>query len=76
MSRTSAGKTFAIPVPPGETFPDLPASGIRGQADARTFPGSRVIEAWHIAPGPDPSIYAYVKTTVHRNLFRIPLRND
>jgi hypothetical protein len=26
-----------------------------------------------MAPGPDPSTYAYTKTTVHRNLFRIPL---
>jgi hypothetical protein len=76
MSRTSAGKTLAIPVPPGKTFPDLPASGILGLDDAAAFPGSRVIESWNISPGPDPSIYAYVKTTVHRNLFRIPLRNN
>jgi hypothetical protein len=26
-----------------------------------------------LAPGPNPSIYAYVRTTVQRNLFRIPL---
>ena len=25
------------------------------------------------APGPDPSVYAYVKATVQRNLFSIPL---
>jgi len=75
-SRTSAGKTVAIPVPPGESLPNLPASGIRGLDDAAAFPGSRVIEAWHISPGPDPSVFAYVKTTVHRNLFRIPLRNE
>jgi hypothetical protein len=63
-------------VPPGETFPDLPASGIRGQADAGAFPGARLIDGWGISPAPDPSVFAYVKTTVHRNLFRIPLRDD
>jgi DNA-binding winged helix-turn-helix (wHTH) protein/Tol biopolymer transport system component len=72
-SRTSPGKTLAIPVQTGETLPDLPASGIRGLDDAAAFPGSRLIEGWVISPGPDPSVFAYVKTTMHRNLFRIPL---
>ncbi len=72
-SRTSRGKTVAIPVPPGKSLPDLPPSGIRGLDDAAAFPGARVIDGYEISPGPDPSIFAYVKTTVHRNLFRIPL---
>lgn len=72
----SADKTLAIPIPPGETFPNLPASGIRGLGDAAAFPGSRVIDGSNIAPGPDPSVFAYVKTTVHRNLFRIPLHDQ
>lgn len=72
-SRTSAGKTVAIPVAPGESLPNLPPSGIRGLDDAAAFPGSRIIDAWNISPGSDPSIFAYVKTTVHRNLYRIPV---
>ncbi len=77
VSRTgsSTGKTLAIPVPPGETFPNLPASGIRGPDDAAAYPGSRLIDGLDISPGPDPSLFAFVKTTVHRNLFRIPLRD-
>jgi serine/threonine protein kinase len=68
----NSGKTLAIPVPAGETLPKLPDSGITiGKAD--TLPGWRVIDRSSISPGPDPSMYAYVKTTVHRNLFRIPL---
>ena len=74
-SLNGTGTTLAIPIQPGQTFPDLPPSGIRGVEDAAAFPGSRIIEAWNISPGPDPSIFAYVKTTVHRNLFRIPLRD-
>jgi hypothetical protein len=54
-------------------LPRLPDSVIRGLDDGRELPGVRIIEAWDISPGQDPSIYAYVKTTVHRNLFRIPL---
>lgn len=73
-SRLSPGKTLAIPLAPGEMFPELPASGIRVPDDVAAFPGARVLDGWQISPGPDPSVFAYVKTTVHRNLFRIPLR--
>jgi dipeptidyl aminopeptidase/acylaminoacyl peptidase len=66
-------KTAAIPVPAGETLPRLPPSGIGRLDDLAAFPASRVIDGYRSSPGTDPSIYAYVKTTVHRNLFRIPL---
>jgi Tol biopolymer transport system component len=82
-SQTSRGATFAIPVPEGETLPKLPSSGFRGPADAKAVPGARLLDAtevqvmaWHgwlIAPGPEPSEFAYVKTTMHRNLYRIPV---
>ena len=68
-----AAKTLAIPVPTGETLPRLPSSGIRGPQDARAIPGTRLLDGWFIAPGPDPSTFAYVKTTMHRNLYRIPV---
>jgi hypothetical protein len=69
------GKTLAIPIRPGQTVPDLPANGIHGP-DTSDFPGSIVIDAWQISPGPIPSVYAYVKTTMHRNLFRIRIANN
>jgi hypothetical protein len=72
-SQTTRAKTLAIPIPPGEALPNLPESGIRALDAEAAFPGSRVIEAWHISPGRDPPVFVYVKTTVHRNLFRIPL---
>jgi hypothetical protein len=71
--RSGLGKTLAIPIPAGETLPNLPASGIRGAEDAAAFAGARVLDGLGISPGPDPSRYAYVKTSVHRNLYRIPL---
>jgi Tol biopolymer transport system component/DNA-binding winged helix-turn-helix (wHTH) protein len=72
-SRTTRSKTLAIPVPAGETFPKLPSSGIRELEDAKVIPGTRVLDGWFISPGPEPSVFAYVKTTVHRNLYRIPV---
>ena len=72
-SLVNRGKTVAIPVPPGKTLPDLPPAGILGLEEAKALPGARILDGWNIAPGPDPSIYAYTKTTVHRNLYRVPI---
>ena len=70
----AGGKTLAIPVPAGDTVPKLPSSGIRGIEDAKAIPGTRLLDGWFVSPGPDPFTFAYVKTTMHRNLYRIPLR--
>ena len=59
---------------------ELPASlsTIVGAAFAGTLPpdqpGVRLLQGAFIAPGPDPSTYAYVKQEVQSNLFRIPIR--
>ena len=72
-SMDSPGKTVAIPLLPGKTLPDLPPAGIRGVNDVKIFRGAKIIEAWDISPGPDPTVYAFAKATVHRNLFRVSL---
>ena len=68
------GKTRVFPLQPGEMLPRLPPSGMPASDDPGLFPGSYLIDAFGISPSPDPSVYAYVKSTMHRNLFRIPLR--
>lgn len=68
-----AGKTLVLRVPPGATFPPLPA-GPKRPEDWAKIPGARIVERADIVPGMDPSIYAYVKSSVHANLFRLPLR--
>jgi hypothetical protein len=75
-SRAGPGKTVAIPIPPGEILPGLPATGIHGLEHAAAFRHARLINGWGISPGPDPSVFAFLKTTMHRNLFQIPVPND
>jgi len=72
-SRTSPGKTIAIPVEPETGLPDLPEAGIQSADVALASPGSRVVDQSSIVPGPDPGTYAYIKTTAQRNIFRIDL---
>ena len=73
-TRGSPGKTAAIPVSPGQTLPPLPASAVHNPAAWAKVPGVQIVDHDNIAPGLDPSTYAYIKTSIHANLFRIPLR--
>jgi eukaryotic-like serine/threonine-protein kinase len=72
-SRTSAGQAVALPVRPETGLPDLPEGGIRSMADALAIAGSQRLAQDEIVPGLDPSTYAFIKTTTHRNLFRVRL---
>ena len=73
-SLTDPGNTRVVPLQPGEMLPKLPPRGMVALDDPTIFPGSYLLDAYGISPGLNPAVYAYVKTTMHRNLFRIPLR--
>ena len=72
-SRTGPGRSLAIPVGPGEALPELPRGGIEPGAEASVMPGAQSIPRGELIPGRDPAHFAYVNTTVHRNLYRISL---
>jgi serine/threonine protein kinase len=72
-SRTSPGRSLAIPVGPGETLPKFPPDGIPASAEPSIMPGAQSVNRAHPVPGKTPSHFAYVNTTVHRNLYQISL---
>lgn len=72
-SRTSAGRSLAIPIGPGESLPDLPAGGIAPLADAGVVRAAVSVARGRLVPGADPAHYVWVNTTVHRNLYRVSL---
>ena len=73
-SLTDPGKTRVVPLNPGEMLPAVQPSGMRALDEPGLFPRSYLIDAYAVSPGPDASVYAYVKTTMTRNVFRIDLR--
>jgi serine/threonine protein kinase len=74
VSHTSLGwGTFVIPLPPGQLFPKLPLSGGPSEPNAAALPGARMVDNYAV-PGVNGGTYAFERVTVHRNLFRIPLR--
>jgi hypothetical protein len=64
----------AIPVGDDENLLKLPPGSIEPLAQASVVPGAQSIPRGQLVPGKDPSHYAYVNTTVHRNLYRISLQ--
>ena len=72
-SRSSSGRSLVIPVGAGETLPDLPPGGISPLAGPDIIKGSQSVGRGRMVPAKDPEDYAWVKTTVQRNLYRISL---
>jgi len=66
-------KTFAIPLRDGKMLRPLLPHGIKSLADLDAIPGVRVIDASGAVLGPSLTTYAFTRTSVHRNLYRIPL---
>lgn len=72
-SEGRTGRTWAIPVGPDESLPDLPAGGIEPLTELRGVAGAILMARGQLVPGADPEHYAWVNTRVHRNLYRISL---
>jgi Tol biopolymer transport system component len=72
-SETSDGRSLAIPVGPGESLPQFPPGGIEPGAQPSVIPGSQSVSRDEMVPGQDLTHFAYVKTTAHRNLYRVSL---
>jgi hypothetical protein len=70
---STRGPSYVIPLRSGQELPQTPAGGFRSPEDIAKLPGARLIDAEGVTPGPTPEVYAFVRATVHRNLYRIPL---
>ncbi|HVP45180.1 MAG TPA: protein kinase [Bryobacteraceae bacterium] len=68
----SRRRTFVIPLRDGKLLPPLPPNGIE-DLDLTAFPGVHEVDAPAAVFGPDLTTYAFTRTSVHRNLYRIPL---
>lgn len=70
-----ANATYAIPVESGRGLPDIPVGGIQSKEGVAALPGARLIsEQDRSFPGPNPSMYAFVKVSTQRNIYRVPVQ--
>ena len=65
------GQTYIIPLRSGEILPPIPADGFHSEEEIARLPGARKISSGG-APGPSRDVYAFLRSTVQRNLYRIP----
>jgi len=69
----SSAQTFLIRLPAGQVWPPIPAGGFESGTDVLKIPGTRLIQELDVAPSPVPGVYAFTRTNVQRNLYRIPV---
>jgi DNA-binding winged helix-turn-helix (wHTH) protein/Tol biopolymer transport system component len=62
---------YLIPLKPGEVLPQIPAGGFQSPDEVGHLPGAHPIEAEVL--GPSAGVYAFYKSTVQRNVYRIPI---
>jgi serine/threonine protein kinase/Tol biopolymer transport system component len=66
------GRTYAVPLPRGQTLPRIPEGGFRSEEEIAALPGARSIDA-AASPGPTIEVYAFTRQTTQRNLYRVPI---
>jgi eukaryotic-like serine/threonine-protein kinase len=67
------GKTYVVPLGAGQILPRIPEGGFQSPTDVVSIPGTTVIDSYDVALGPTPTIYAYSRQAVQRNVYRIPI---
>jgi len=68
-----ATSTYAIPLQPGQILPTIPSGGFASKEAVAAVPGARLVSANDVYPGPNPSIYAFVRVSTQRNIYRVPV---
>jgi DNA-binding winged helix-turn-helix (wHTH) protein/WD40 repeat protein len=67
------GRSLAIPAGPEEAIPEFPSGGIAPGSDVHVVTGAQSIARAQLIPGSDLSHFAYIRTSVHQNLYRISI---
>ncbi|HKE29171.1 MAG TPA: protein kinase [Bryobacteraceae bacterium] len=66
-------ETYAVPLRSGQTLPPLPKGGIHSAEEAAALPGAQRIPQLRAFVGDDPSVYAFMRNTSQRNIYRVPV---
>jgi len=64
---------YGLPVQAGLGLPALPAGGLTGGAAASQVKGVTIVQQ-RVSSALNSSVYAFVRSTTRRNIYRIPLQ--
>jgi hypothetical protein len=65
--------SYLVPLAPGTALPRIPAGGFHSEEEIARLQGARRIDAQGVVPGPSFGVYAFYRSTIQRNLYRIPI---
>ncbi len=65
--------TYVLPLPPGDERPAIPPSGIQWIDAPPPIPNVRTISTPRAFMSGHPGVYAYLRVSAHRNIYRIPV---
>jgi hypothetical protein len=68
------GRSYIIPLQPGEALPRVSAEGFPSEREIAALPGAQRIDGDTAVPGPSPDVYAFYRSTTQRTLYRNPSR--
>jgi Tol biopolymer transport system component len=71
----SVSGIYALPLKAGQMLPDLPAGGIKSEAELKALGAVDLpnTDFDDMSPGPSLRIFAFSRRSIQRNLYRIPL---
>ena len=64
---------YAVPLHPGQILPPQSKGGIHSVEEAAALPGAQRIPQLRAFVGDDPSVYAFMRNTSQRNIYRVPV---
>jgi hypothetical protein len=67
------GRTYALPLKSGHDLPEIPNDGFQSEEQLAHFPGAQLIDAFQVTPGATPGMYGFIRLSVQRNLYRVPI---
>ena len=66
-------ETYAVPLHSGQILPPQSKGGIHSVEEAAALPGAQRIPQLRAFVGDDPSVYAFMRNTSQRNIYRVPV---
>jgi eukaryotic-like serine/threonine-protein kinase len=64
---------YVLPLSPGQLVPDSMLQRLVPDRQFVNIPGARIISERDVIPGPTAEVYAFTRSSVQHNLYRIPL---
>jgi hypothetical protein len=66
--------TYAVPLQDGQMLPRIPPTGFTNEQEVAQLPGARRIGDGALFTGSNPSMYAVIRVSTQRNIYRVPVR--